>query len=65
MEALRCMSKMQLLGNRNKVTKMSQLDIAIHIQHILIQQNKILDVIDLQRETALRGQPECITTECK
>jgi hypothetical protein len=55
MKPLRCASKMQLLGNCDKVTQMSQLDISIHIHKILIQQNKILDVIDLQRETAVRG----------
>jgi len=44
MEALRCASKMQVLGNRDKVAKMSQFDVPIHIQNILIQLNKILDV---------------------
>src|SRR5277367_2905086 len=46
MKPLRCAPKMQLLGNRNKVTQVSQLDVPIHIQKILIQLNKILDVID-------------------
>jgi hypothetical protein len=59
MEALRRASEMQFLGNRDKVTKVSQLDIAIHIQNILIQQNKILDVIDLQRETAVKAFSQC------
>jgi hypothetical protein len=65
MEALRCASKMQLLGNRDKVTKVSQLDVSIHIQNILIQLNKILDVIDAEGQTAFRGQPKCITTGCR
>jgi len=31
---------------------MPQFNIAIHMLEILIQQNKILDVIDLKRQTA-------------
>jgi hypothetical protein len=45
-KAFGCAAEMQLLGNRDKVTQVPQLDIAIHIQKILIQPNKILDVID-------------------
>jgi hypothetical protein len=55
-ESLRRAPKVQLLGNRDKVTQMSQLNISIHIQKILIQQNKILDVIDTRMQTAVRGE---------
>ena len=59
MEALRCASKVQLLGNRDKVAKMSQLDVPIHIQKILIQLNKILDVINAPEQTALKAFSQC------
>ena len=45
MEALGCTAKVQLFRNRNKVAQVPQFDIAIHMQNILIQPNKILDVI--------------------
>jgi hypothetical protein len=56
MQSLCRAPKVQLLGNRDKVTQMSQLNISIHIQKILIQQNKILDVIDARMQTAVRGE---------
>jgi hypothetical protein len=59
MEALRCASKMQLLGNRDKVTQMSQFDVPIHTQNILIQLNKILDVINAPEQTALKAFSQC------
>jgi hypothetical protein len=58
-KALRCASKMQLLGHRDKVTQVSQLDVPIHIHKILIQLNKILDVIDLHEQTALKAFSQC------
>ena len=54
MEALRGAAKVQLLCNCNEVTQVTQFDIAIHILQILIQRNKILDVIDLREQTAVR-----------
>jgi hypothetical protein len=59
MEALRCASKVQLLGDRDKVTKMSQFDVPIHIQKILIQLNKILDVINAPEQTAIKAFSQC------
>jgi hypothetical protein len=59
MEALRCASKVQLLGNRDKVAKMSQFDIPIHIQKILIELNKILDVINAPEQTAVNAFSQC------
>jgi hypothetical protein len=50
---------MQLLGNRDKVTQVSQLDVSIHIQKILIQLNKILDVIDAEGQTAFKAFSQC------
>jgi hypothetical protein len=59
MQALCGATKMQLLGDGDKVTKMSQLDIPIHIQKILIQQNKILDVINAPEQTAVKAFLQC------
>ena len=58
MEALRCPAKVQLFGNRDEVTQVPQFDIPIHIQYILMRCNKILDVIDRQRQTAGREDDE-------
>lgn len=46
MEALCRTAKVQLLRNRNEVAQVPQLNIAIHIQIILIVPNKILDVLN-------------------
>ena len=55
MEALRSAAKVQLFRNGNEVTQVPQFEVAIHIQNILIRSNKILDVIDGEAETAIRG----------
>jgi len=38
---------------------MSQFDVPIHIQNILIQLNKILDVINAPEQTALKAFSQC------
>jgi hypothetical protein len=53
MEPLRRAAKVQLLRDGNKVTQVSQFDIPIHMQDILMQQNKILDVIDRRAQTSV------------
>ena len=55
MQTLGRTAEVQFLGNRNEVAQMSQFEILIHMQNILIPLNKILDVIDQQRETSCRG----------
>jgi hypothetical protein len=46
MEALCRTAKVQLFRNRNEIAQVPQLNIAIHIQNILILPNKILDVLN-------------------
>jgi hypothetical protein len=46
MEALCRTAKVQLFRNRNEIAQVPQLNIAIHIQIILILPNKILDVLN-------------------
>jgi len=55
MEALCRTAKVQLFRNRNELTQVTQLNIAIHIQIILILPNKILDVLNEWGQTAFRG----------
>jgi hypothetical protein len=55
MEALCRSSKVQLFRNRHEVSQVPQLNIAIHIQNILILPNKILDVLNEWGQTAFRG----------
>jgi putative acetyltransferase len=50
----------QLLGNRNKVTHVSQFNVTIHISLILILLNKILDVIDPRLQTAIKRAEEML-----
>jgi putative acetyltransferase len=58
MEALRCTAKVQLFRNGNEVTQVSQFNIPIHMQHILIPLNKILDVIDGEGGDCYQGVRE-------
>ena len=39
------MSEVQLLGDRQKVTKLPEIDIVIHMRFVLIRINNILDVL--------------------
>jgi hypothetical protein len=55
MEALGRTAKVQLFRNRNEVAQVPQLNIAIHMQIILILPNKILDVLNDWGQTAFRG----------
>jgi hypothetical protein len=49
MKAERCTPEVQLLCHGYEVSEMAKLDIAIHIQYILMRTNKILDVSAMER----------------
>jgi hypothetical protein len=55
MEALGRTAKVQLFRNRNEVAQVTQLNIVIHIQNILILPNKILDVLNECGQTDFKG----------
>jgi hypothetical protein len=54
-ETLGRTAKVQLFRNRNEVAQLTQLNIAIHIQNILILPNKILDVLNECGQTDFKG----------
>ena len=51
MQPFRRATEVQLLGDSNKVPQVAQLEIPIHIANIIIDENKILDVMDVKGET--------------
>jgi len=54
MEPLRRATEMKFLSDRNEISKMPQFNVPIHMQDILMQQNKILDVLHLNRHNSVR-----------